>query len=328
MQTTPLSPGILWPELGCGTWAWGNRLLWDYRPEMDEALQAAFNYAVGRGVTLFDTGDSYGTGKLKGQSELLLGRFARQYPGPNREKICIATKLAPYPWRLTAAAMVKAAAASAERLGRPIDLVQLHWSTANYFPWQEGPLLDGLAQLYREGLVQGVGLSNFGPRRLQWAYERLGDRHVPIASLQVQYSLLSTYPVTELGLKEKCDRLGIQLIAYSPLALGLLTGKYTPTGPYPSGLRGVVCRQILPSMEPLRQCLADLAQEKGKTIAQIALNWCICKGTIPIPGAKTIAQAQENAGAMGWRLYDGEVAALDQAAALAKPMVQNIFQSR
>jgi len=324
----PSSPALAWPELGCGTWAWGNRLLWDYRPEMDDALQAAFNYAVGRGVTFFDTGDSYGTGKFKGQSEMLLGRFAREYSGPNRENICLATKLAPYPWRLTPQAMVQAAAASAERLGRPIDLVQLHWSTANYFPWQEGPLLEGLAQLYQQGLVKGVGLSNFGPRRLQWADEWLGDRHVPIVSLQVQYSLLSTYPVTELGLKEKCDRLGIQLIAYSPLALGLLTGKYAPTGPYPTGLRGLVCRQILPTMEPLRQCLAILAQEKGKTIAQIALNWCICKGAMPIPGAKTIAQAQENAGAMGWRLYDGEVAALDQAAALAKPMVQNIFQSR
>ncbi|MEA5418186.1 aldo/keto reductase [Spirulina sp. CCNP1310] len=323
----PSSPALTWPELGCGTWAWGNRLLWDYRPEMDDDLQAAFNYAVGRGMTFFDTGDSYGTGKLKGQSEILLGRFAREYSGPNRENICIGTKLAPYPWRLTPQAMVKAAAASAERLGRPIDLVQLHWSTANYFPWQEGPLLDGLAQLYQQGLVKGVGLSNFGPQRLRWAHERLGDRHVPIASLQVQYSLLSTYPVTELGLKEKCDRLGIQLIAYSPLALGLLTGKYTPEGPYPKGLRGVVCRQILPGMEPLRQCLAQLAQEKNKTIAQIALNWCICKGTMPIPGAKTIAQAQENAGAMGWRLHEGEVAALDQAAALAKPIVQNIFQS-
>jgi pyridoxine 4-dehydrogenase len=296
---------------------------------MDDQLQAVFNYAVGRGMTFFDTGDSYGTGKLKGQSEKLLGRFAREYQGKNAEKICLATKLAPYPWRLTRGAMVQAAAASAARLGRPIDLVQLHWSTANYFPWQERPLLDGLMDLYEQGLVKGVGLSNFGPKRLQWVLQRFQARNIPIASLQVQYSLLATEPVEGSGLKELCDRHQIQLIAYSPLTLGLLTGKYSPTGPFPKGLRGYLCRKILPGMAPLQNVLERIATERAKTSAQVALNWCICKGTMPIPGAKTLAQVQQNAGAMGWRLYSGEVAALDTAAAqLDQVMVKNIFQSR
>jgi pyridoxine 4-dehydrogenase len=61
--------------MGCGTWAWGNRFLWGYDESMDDQLQAVFNLCVSNGVTLFDTGDSYGTGRLNGRSEQLLGRF-------------------------------------------------------------------------------------------------------------------------------------------------------------------------------------------------------------------------------------------------------------
>ncbi len=317
------------PKMGCGTWAWGNRLLWNYERSMDGELQEVFNFCVKIGVTLFDTGDSYGTGKLKGQSEKLLGKFSREYAGDNQDNICLATKLAPYPWRLTRKSMVAAGNASASRLGTRVDLVQMHWSTANYLPWQEWPLLDGLMDLYEQGKVKGVGLSNYGPKRLKQVYQKFRDRGIAITSLQVQYSLLSTYPVTELGLKEVCDELGIQLIAYSPLALGLLTGKFSETGPFPKGLRGLVCKQLLPGMRPLLGCLEAIAKSRYKTMSQVALNWCICKGTIPIPGAKNLRQAQENIGALGWQLDYGEIAELDKAAAqVEKPMVQNIFQSK
>ena len=323
-SATPLT----FPPMGCGTWAWGNRLLWDYRPAMDQALQDVFNTCVQQGITLFDTGDSYGTGTLKGRSESLLGQFQRHYTGPNASAICLATKLAPYPWRLTRSSMIQACTASADRLGRPVDLVQLHWSTANYAPWQEWALLDGLGELYTQGLVKGVGLSNFGPKRLQKVWQHLHDRGVPIVSLQVQYSLLSTYPVTELDLKALCDELGIKLIAYSPLALGLLTDKYRLNGPLPKGLRGFLCGQLLPRMASLLGCLRTIAISYHKTPAQVALNWCICKGTIPIPGAKSLTQAQENGGAIGWHLSPAEVDELDRVAArVPKKMVQNIFQT-
>ncbi|HEY9881876.1 MAG TPA: aldo/keto reductase [Leptolyngbyaceae cyanobacterium] len=323
------TPVLTLPPMGCGTWAWGNRLLWGYDPSMDAQLQQVFDRCVSSGVTLFDTGDSYGTGRLNGRSERLLGEFAKDYHGANAEQICIATKLAAYPWRLTPRAMVRAGKASAERLGRPIDLVQMHWSTANYAPWQENALLDGLAKLYEQGLVKGVGVSNFGPKRLRLAHQRLAQRGVPLATLQVQYSLLSTYPVTDLGLKEVCDELGIQLIAYSPLGLGLLTGKYAVGGALPKGLRGVVFRQLLPGIQPLLSCVNAIATARSKTSAQVALNWCICKGTMPIPGAKTVEQAEQNLGALGWSLDAGEVAELDSAAARSdKKMVQNIFQSK
>jgi pyridoxine 4-dehydrogenase len=317
------------PTMGCGTWAWGNRLLWGYRETMDRQLQAVFNLCVNNGVTLFDTGDSYGTGKLNGRSELLLGQFTREYQGPNQENICIATKLAAYPWRLTRQSMVNACKSSAKRLGRNVDLVQMHWSTANYAPWQEEILLNGIADLYEQGLVKGVGLSNYGPKRLLWAHKKLAQRGVAIATLQVQYSLLSTYPVTKLGIKDICDELGIKLIAYSPLALGLLTGKYSEEGPFPKGIRGPLFRYLLPEIKPLLTCLQQVAQARNKTMSQVAINWCICKGFIPIPGAKNVEQARENIGALGWKLDPAEIAQLDDSAATIKRvMVQNIFQTK
>ncbi|MEC4985901.1 MAG: aldo/keto reductase [Oscillatoria sp. PMC 1068.18] len=317
------------PLMGCGTWAWGNRLLWGYDRSMDSQLQAVFNLCVRNGVTLFDTGDSYGTGKLNGRSESLLGQFSSEYSGLNSEQICLATKLAPYPWRLTRNSMISACQASAKRLGRNVDLVQMHWSTANYFPWQEWQLLEGLADLYQQGKVKGVGLSNYGPKRLRKVYQKFREFGVPITTLQVQYSLLSTYPITELGLKEVCDELGIKLIAYSPLALGILTGKYSEKDSLPSGLRGLVFRQILPGVKPLLACLETIAKSRNRTMSQVAINWCICKETIPIPGAKNPEQAQQNIGALGWKLDAGEVEEIDKVAAnLDKKMVQNIFQTK
>jgi pyridoxine 4-dehydrogenase len=317
------------PSMGCGTWAWGNQLLWGYNESMDEQLQAVFNLCVSNGITLFDTGDSYGTGRLNGRSEQLLGRFSREYQGINQENICIATKLAAYPWRWTRQSMISACKASAQRLGKNVDLVQMHWSTANYAPWQELGLLDGLADLYEQGLVKGVGLSNFGPKRLQFVQRKFAERGIPITTLQVQYSLLSTYPVTELGLKNVCDDLGIKLIAYSPLALGLLTGKFSENSAFPKGVRGILFRQLLPKIQPLLSCLREVAESRNKTMSQVAINWCICKGTIPIPGAKNVKQASENIGALGWLLSDGELTELDNAANKSdKKMVQNIFQTK
>ncbi|TAF03130.1 MAG: aldo/keto reductase [Nostocales cyanobacterium] len=317
------------PSMGCGTWAWGNQLLWGYNEGMDDQLQQVFNLCVNNGVTLFDTGDSYGTGRLNGRSESLLGKFTKQYQGLNQNNICIATKLAAYPWRWTRKSIISACNASAKRLGKNVDLVQMHWSTANYAPWQEVGLLDGLADLYAQGLVKGVGLSNYGTKRLLWVHKRFQERGIPIKTLQVQYSLLSTYPVTELGLKSVCDDLGIKLIAYSPLALGLLTGKFAENGKFPQGVRGILFKQILPGIQGVLGTLREIAQQRNKTMSQVAINWCICKGAIPIPGAKNLEQAEQNIGALGWFLSDAEVAELDNAAAKSeKKMVQNIFQTR
>ena len=111
-----------------------------------------------------------------------------------------------------------------------------------------------------------------------------------------------------------CEELGITVIAYSPLAQGLLTGKYSPEN-LPSGARGRrYSREYLTSVQPLIRIMRNIGfKHDSKTPAQVALNWTICKGTVPIPGSKNAQQAQDNIGALNWRLTNDEVAALDEA---------------
>jgi len=331
--------------MGCGTWSWGNQLLWGYEntPEQDAQLEDVFNCCLDNGVNLFDTGDSYGTGKLEGQAETLLGRFSARRGLTGKEipnTICIATKLAAYPWRLTRGSMVKAIQSSAERLGREdgsLELGQMHWSPASYgFGFQERTLIDGLCEAYDQGIIRGVGLSNFGPKSLRKIHRRLAESGVPISTLQTQFSLLS-YLDYQRETKEACDELGITCVAYSPLCLGLLSGNYTSQGEgvYPKGPRGILARRLLPGAESsgLLPTLREIAQSKSTTrqevsTSQVALAWCMAKDTVPIPGAKTVEQCQSNLAAMRLKLSAADVTALDEAAMRVKtPMVQNSMAS-
>ncbi|PNY10682.1 aldo/keto reductase family oxidoreductase, partial [Trifolium pratense] len=177
------------------------------------------------------------------------------------------------------------------------------------------------------GLVQAVGVSNYGPKQLLKIHDYLKERGVPLCSAQVQFSLLSIGE-DQLEIKSICDSLGIRLIAYSPLGLGMLTGKYSPSK-LPTGPRGLLFKQILPGLDPLLSSLRDIANKRRKTMSQVAINWCMCKGTIPIPGVKSITQAEENLGALGWRLSSDELLQLEYAAQQSpRRMIQNIFQTR
>eukprot|EP00257_Ricinus_communis_P014850 XP_015572624.1 pyridoxal reductase, chloroplastic [Ricinus communis] len=315
--------------MGFGTWAWGNQLLWGYQESMDTELQQTFNLAAENGINLFDTADSYGTGRLNGQSEKLLGKFVREFPRKQtRDDIVIATKFAAYPWRLTPGQFVKACRGSLERLQlEQLGIGQLHWSTANYAPPQELALWDGLVAMYDKGLVRAVGVSNYGPKQLVKIHNYLKARGVPLCSAQVQFSLLSMGK-DQMEIKDICDSLGIRLIAYSPLGLGMLTGKYTSSN-LPLGPRALLFRQILPGLEPLLISLREIAQRRRKTLPQVAINWCICNGAIPIPGVKTIKQVEENLGALGFRLSSDELLQLEYAARESpQKMIQNVFQTR
>ncbi|XP_060971068.1 pyridoxal reductase, chloroplastic-like isoform X2 [Cannabis sativa] len=282
-SSNPLKLPLFWPwqkvkvgplsvsPMGFGTWAWGNQLLWGYQEAMDDELQRTFNLAVDNGINLFDTADSYGTGRLNGQSEKLLGKFIREFQGGKglQDDIVIATKFAAYPWRLTPGQFVNACRGSLERIQvEQIGIGQLHWSTANYAPLQEMALWDGLVAMYEKGLVRAVGVSNYGPKQLLKIYDYLKARGVPLVSAQVQFSLLSMGE-DQLEIKNICDSLGIRVIAYSPLGLGMLTGKYT-SDKLPRGPRSFLFRQILPGLEPLLSTLNDIALKRRKTVPQLA----------------------------------------------------------
>jgi pyridoxine 4-dehydrogenase len=111
--------------------------------------------------------------------------------------------------------------------------------------------------------------------------------------------------------------------------LGILTGKYKDLNNLPSGPRKGLFKELLPKIKPLLQTIDAIAKNNGKTMTQVAINWCICQGTIPIPGAKNQIQARENIGALGWRLSSAEVTELETIALnLDKQMIQNIFQTK
>ena len=174
-------------------------------------------------------------------------------------------------------------------------------------------MMAGLADTVEAGLARAVGVSNYSLEQTERAHAALAQRGLALASNQVHYSLLNR-KVESAGLLARCAALGVTLVAYSPLEMGLLSGKYTPDRP-PSGARA---RRYSPAylarIQPLLARLAEMGRAHGeRTPAQVALNWTICKGTLPIPGAKNAEQAQQNAGALGWRLTPDEVAELDQA---------------
>ncbi|HRQ24454.1 MAG TPA: aldo/keto reductase, partial [Anaerolineales bacterium] len=126
--------------------------------------------------------------------------------------------------------------------------------------------------------------------------------------------------LTRAGRKavQRCQELGIRLIAYSPLEMGLLTGKYSSENP-PSGMRGSKYADMLKKLPPVIRLLQEIGQNNGKTASQVALNWVICKGALPIPGAKNARQAEENAGGTGWHMTDEEVNRLDEATDYFRP---------
>ena len=317
------------PGIAVGTWAWGNRLVWDYDPARDDGLlPATVQAAIAAGVRLFDTADSYGTGALRGCSERLLGAAVAGCPGPLPPDLIMATKLAPYPWRLGRRAFDRPLAASRCRLRGRLDRVQLHWSTARYAPWQEDALVEGLADLVQAGVVRELGVSNMGPRRLRRWHGRLQRRGVRLTSVQVQVSPLCRDALAPEGVLSVCRDLAIEVLGYSPLALGLLSGRWSLQTGLPTGLRGLLFRRLLPGLEPLQHLLAELARGHGSTPTAVCLNWCRAHGVQPIVGLRRPEQVATIADALGWSLTADERRAIDAVAGkLNQRMPANPFTS-
>lgn len=298
--------GISISPLGLGTWQWGDRIFWGYgATHTDIDLRAAFQAAVEGGIDFFDTAEIYG----RGRSETLLGEYIKSLNSSTTT--VVASKFMPFPWRWTKGTMESALRSSLRRLnmGR-VDLYQIHWPLP---PFPVSHWADALAGAVLSGVARAAGVSNFRRDQMMRSHEVLARRGVVLASNQVEYNLLNRR-IEMNGVLAGCRELGISVIAYSPLAKGLLTGKYTPAH-RPPGLRGhVASRQRLAAIQPLIGLMREIGAGHGsKTPAQVALNWTICKGTVPIPGAKNARQAGENAAAASWRLSEAELTALDDA---------------
>jgi aryl-alcohol dehydrogenase-like predicted oxidoreductase len=288
--------------MGVGTWAWGDRLFWRYgKTYRDEDIREAFEVSVKAGVQFFDTAEMYGLG----HSERLLGALLRE----NKYRAVVASKFFPFPWRVTKGALHHALRGSLKRLERErVDLYLAHW------PFPPRPVtfwMEAMAEAVKEGLIRAVGVSNYSVEQMKRSHQVLAAHSIPLACNQVECSLLNRR-VERNGLLTACREMGVTLVAYSPLAMGVLTGKYSPDHP-PAGVRALLYPpKKLKACMPLIETMKEVgAAHGGKTPAQVALNWLICKGAVPIPGAKNAQQARSNAGALGWRLTADEVAALD-----------------
>ena len=306
--------GIVVPPLGVGVWSWGDTGFWGYgSSHTRDDISLAYKACLDAGLNFFDTAEIYGGG----ESERILGECIRKEGRP----VIIASKFAPLPTRLSRHALLNALDASLERLGvGAIDLYQIHWP---YTFLNTNSLMDALAQAVRSGKVRAVGVSNYSAARMRQAHARLARHDIPLASNQVHYSLLHRKPEKN-GVLDACRELNVTLIAYSPLEQGLLTGKYRVTNAQVIPMVGP--RRFIPAfsasrrrkMEPLFEVMATVASARDKTIGQVALNWLIAKDVciVPIPGAKNLRQARENAGAIGWRLTDEEFTKISNATAL------------
>jgi aryl-alcohol dehydrogenase-like predicted oxidoreductase len=293
--------------LGVGTWAWGDREFWGYGLRYGEAeVRQAFSASIEAGIRLFDTAEIYGGG----EAERILGRCIRA----TGQQVDVATKFFPFPWRLVRhGSVLRALRASLERLGlQQVALYQVHWPV----PVLPASLwVDELAEAVKAGMAQAIGVSNFNVPQMLAVHEALNRRGVKLASNQVHYSLLHRQPERN-GLLRACRDLDVRAVAHSPLEQGLLGGRYSLQRP-PPGIRRVPAVPKLRRAAALLSALQQIGEaHRERTPAQVALNWLIAKGTTPIPGAKSAAQAKENAGALGWQLTAEELQQLDRLSQL------------
>lgn len=312
MQTFPQTVslgvnGLAVPPICVGTWAWGDSLFWSYGKDYTETdLQAAFNATLEAGVAFFDTAEIYGLG----ESEKFLGRFMKQTSQP----IEIATKYMPLPWRFSAQSVHDAVSESLKRL--QVDRVALYQVHMPFdFFMGKKTLMEALAEEVKRGRIGAIGVSNYSVEQMREAHGYLSAKGVSLAVNQVRYSLI-TRQIETNGILETARDLGVTILAYSPLAQGLLTGKYTPeNADSVMGARKLdtrFSRQGLEKLAPVLSLMREIGNRHDRTPAQVALNWLIAQGNvIPIPGAKNANQARQNAGALGWSLSEEEFTQLD-----------------
>lgn len=291
--------------MGLGTWAWGERFFWGYgRGYSKDDLEAAFHLALEHGITFLDTAEVYG----RGRSETFIGEFARKYNALDR--LVIASKFFPYPWRWTARALRRALQGTLRRLGREvIDLYYLHWP---FPPRRPEYWLEAMIPLTRAGKIRALGASNVSLEQLRRIQHVLRNHGMALAAVQVEYSLVRR-EIEFNGFMDYCREHNIAVVAYSPLASGMLTGKYTADAP-PRDWRGRrYPREYLARLARLIRLMEEIGRRHGgKTPAQVALNWVMAKGAIPIPGAKNARQMADNLGALGWSLQPDEIETLDR----------------
>ena len=283
-----------------GTWQAGK----DMWVGIDDArTTGAVRAAFEAGITTFDTAEVYGNG----HSERILGAAVTDF----RDRVILATKV--FANHLRAAQVREACHRSLKNLNTDvIDLYQIHWP-AGSFKTDVVPIAEtmgALNQLKEEGKIRAIGVSNFSRRQLAEACQ-----YGRIDSLQPPYSLFWRH--VENDAMTFCEENQITILAYSPMAQGLLTGKFAEDHKFEKGDHRTRNRLFKPEnfqrVHRALDRLRPLAEEKRISLGQLALAWVISHaGTCAIAGARNTDQAVENAGAAEISLSDDDLTRLDE----------------
>lgn len=296
--------------IGLGTWqlAEGKGLdRFVYQGLSIELTNDVVKAALDGGINWFDTAESYGWGR----SERSLSR-ALQAAGVSDDDVVIATKW--WPALRTAESIRKTIVERRRCLdGYSIDLYQVHnpWSFSS-----ASEEMDAMADLVDLGLIGAVGVSNFWAKRMREAHAALDKRGVPLASNQIKVSLLDR-SIEKNGVLEVAKELGITIIAWSPLEMGVLTGKFHKEPELiksrPMGRRFYMRIQIARSRR-LVEGLDEIAKANGVTPTVVALSWVVNfygETVVAIPGATKVSHVEQNATAMQLKLSESEMEHLD-----------------
>lgn len=298
--------------LGVMEFAGGGGLLGVAFPTISQEVKnATVQAALDGGINWFDTAELYGLGV----SEASLAA-ALKASGKSDGDIVVATKWWPFP--RTAHNIPRTIGDRLRFLdGFSIGLYMVHQPISLSTPEAE---MDAMADLVEAGKIRSVGVSNYSPQRMRRAHRQLAQRGLPLAVNQVEFSLLDR-SIERNGILEAAKELGVTIIAYTPLASGLLSGKYHRNPELlrtkPWYWRSRLQRSIETS-RPLVQALEEIGEKYAVTPAQVALNWVIHvhgDSVVTIPGATNPRQAAESAGAMRFKLSEDELARLDELTA-------------
>ncbi|MCO5549773.1 hypothetical protein L7F22_003246 [Adiantum nelumboides] len=297
------------PILACGTWSWGDKSLWSYDDKKDFTnVEEAWTSLNESGIGFYDTAEVYG----KGESERIIGKLLKRTPEEQRSKIIIASKWLPVPilhgrW-IPGGGIEGALRKTLKRLEvDSIDLYQVHSAWTYFYSFET--IAKSLADCVKKGLTKTIGVSNYSKEQMLTMRDALKKYNIPLASNQIEFSLARTYPLSS-GLIQACHDNEIVPLAYSPLAMGRLTGKYSSENPPPSNRRfGNVS---IESLESLLGVMRTIAENHKVSCSAVALNYVMVKGCIPLSGAKNVKQAKQNAQALGWRLTEEEIKQLEE----------------
>ena len=318
--THHLPGGLTVPAIGVGTWAWGDRNVWGmggYDAALSErTIAEAWEASIDAGVGFFDTAEVYGSG----ESERIIGRLLAA-DAARAADVVLATKFMPLPWKLdVVGALRQSLEASLGRLGvARVGLYQIHGPISLR---GHAHLADALAAVHADGLTEAVGVSNYSEKELRSIAAKLADRGVPLATNQIEFSLLRRRPESN-GLLAACREMGVVPLAYSPIGQGRLTGKYDAEHPPPKGRS--FSDHPMTEVDPIVRLLREIGEAHERTPSQVALQWIVAKGAVPIPGAKNRIQADENAGGAGWTMTADELARLDAVALDGTNSLRNRF---